>query len=333
MALDEKILSRVLADFSRRRRLRELERDERRDKIYAEIPRIAEIESELKLSSIDIIRSALRSGSNPAPMLGSISAHTAELRAEKRALLEEHGYPHNYLDVQYDCTLCSDTGYLPGGTCRCLVEACSVEQTRQLSRLLPIGDAAFDKFSLKLYSDIVDPKWGMSPRENMAAVLDQCREFAAYFGAGSMNLFLRGSTGLGKTYLSSCIAAELTRKGFSVVYDTAVALFALYEREKFSRDEDVSDEASAEIDRLYRCDLLILDDLGTEMSTPFIASAFYTLINTRLMNGQKMIINTNIEDDRELERRYGKPAISRLFGDFMTLSFFGEDIRIKKNMF
>ena len=141
-----------------------------------------------------------------------------------------------------------------------------------------------------------------------------------------------GGTGLGKTFLSSCIAGELSKKGVSVIYDTAVNVFSAYEKEKFSRDPDVAEEAATEIDRFYRCDLLILDDLGTEMQSPLINTALYTLVNTRLMRGNKMIINTNLREDIDLPKRYSPQIVSRLRGEFLVLPFFGEDIRIKKNM-
>jgi DNA replication protein DnaC len=166
----------------------------------------------------------------------------------------------------------------------------------------------------------------------MAAVLDTCREFAAYFGSQTQNLLLCGGTGLGKTFLSSCIAGELSGKGVSVIYDTAVSIFSTFEKEKFARDPEVSEEAYGDINRFYRCDLLILDDLGTEMQTPFINTALYTLINTRLMQGKKMIINTNLSEDTDIPRRYSAQIVSRLKGEFLILPFFGEDIRVKKNM-
>lgn len=332
MAFDEKILSRVLNEFNKKRLRQELDMTRRRDDIYRRIPRISKIDEELKTSSISIITSSLRKGTNPIPGLRSIREFNKSLTDEKAALLRENGYPSDWLEAESDCPICSDSGFLPSGPCNCLVTAYSDEQTKELSRLLPIKNETFDTFSLELYSEAIDPKWGMSPRANMSVVLDTCREFAAYFGPKTQNLLMCGGTGLGKTFLSSCIAGELSKKGVSVIYDTAVNVFSAYEREKFSRDPDVAEEATSEISRFHRCDLLILDDLGTEMQSPLINTALYTLINTRLMRGNKMIINTNLREDIELPKRYSPQIVSRLRGEFLVLPFFGEDIRIKKNM-
>ena len=332
MAFDEKILSRVLDEFNRKRLKQELDMTRRRDEIYRRIPRISEIDEELKTSSINIITSSLRQGTNPVPGLRSIREFTKSLNEEKIYLLKEHEYPTDWLDVKFDCPICSDSGFLPSGPCTCLVTAYAEEQTKELSRMLPIKNETFDTFSLDLYSDAIDPKWGMSPKENMSIVFDTCRDFAARFGPKTQNLLMCGGTGLGKTFLSSCIAGELSKKGVSVIYDTAVNVFSAYEKEKFSRDPDVAEEAATEIDRFYRCDLLILDDLGTEMQSPLINTALYTLVNTRLMRGNKMIINTNLREDIDLPKRYSPQIVSRLRGEFLVLPFFGEDIRIKKNM-
>jgi DNA replication protein DnaC len=332
MAFDEKILSRVLDNFGRKRIRRELDLARRREDVYRRIPRISEIDEELKTSSINIITSSLRGGTNPLPGLRSIREYNKALSDEKASLLKKNGFTADWLDLKADCPICDDSGFLPSGPCNCLIKAYAEEQTKELSRMLPVNNQTFDTFSLDLYSDVPDPKWGISPRDNMEEVLDTCREFAAYFGPKTQNLLMCGGTGLGKTFLSSCIAAELSKKGISVIYDTAVNIFAAYEKEKFARDPELSEEAAYDIDRFYRCDLLILDDLGTEMQSPMINTALYTLINTRLMRGKKMIINTNLNEDTELPRRYSPQIVSRLRGEFLILPFFGEDIRIKKNL-
>lgn len=331
MAFDQKIMSRVLGDFEHKRAQRENDQIRRRNEIYMKIPRVAEIDAALKTSSIEIITSSLRTGTNPAPMLESKRAYNKKLQDEKRELIRQNSYPEDYLELKRDCAICDDSGFLADGVCSCLVRAYAEEQTKELSRLLPIQNQTFDTFSLNLYSSENDEEWGMSPRDNMATVLDTCKEFAAYFGSQTPNLLLCGSTGLGKTFLCSCIAGEVAAKGFSVIYDTAVNVFSTYEKDKFVRDADSAEEAAGEIERYHKCDLFILDDLGTELQGPFINTALYTLINTRLMSGRKMIINTNLSEERELPARYSKQIVSRLLGEFLVLPFFGDDIRLKRN--
>ena len=196
-------------------------------------------------------------------------------------------------------------------------------------RLLKNGDESFDHFDLSLYPDTPEPDSGCVPREAMAVVFAGCKKFADRFPDVSSNLLLRGDTGLGKTYLSACIARVVSGKGFSVCYDTAAAALEKYELAKFSRDTDEGEDAAVRIRRMESCDLMILDDLGTEMATPFADSALYTLINTRLNEGKKTIISTNLGYD-ELERRYTAQIFSRLRGSFERLPFVGRDIRLIK---
>ena len=163
----------------------------------------------------------------------------------------------------------------------------------------------------------------------MTSVLHHCRHFAENFPSYASNLLLRGGTGLGKTYLSACIARVVAERGYSVCYDsTAIALEA-FERQKFSRSPDEAEAATVRVNRMLSCDLMILDDLGTEMITPMSTSALYTLINTRLNNDRLTVISTNYSEE-ELERKYTPQICSRIQGEFKLLPFYGEDIRMLK---
>ena len=183
----------------------------------------------------------------------------------------------------------------------------------------PYEGDSFSAFSLEYYSG--------ADRAVMEMTLDTCRSYAIGFGEDSPNLLFQGGTGLGKTYLSACIARVVAAKGFSVCYETAAAALEYYERAKFSRDIGESEEASTRVKRMESCDLMILDDLGTEMITPMSQSALYTLLNNRLVNGKKTIISTNCPDD-ELMRRYTPQIYSRISGEYTALPFVGKDIRI-----
>ena len=210
--------------------------------------------------------------------------------------------------------------------CACLKALCTQEQIRELSSLLDLGEQSFDQFSLDWYSPLGSP----SPRENMGFIYDVCLNYAQKFRTFPFrNLLLYGPPGLGKTFLSACIARVVSEHGFSVVYDTAGNIFAQFETQKFSRDEDDTREARDGTRRYLGCDLLILDDLGSEMTTPFVQSALYQLLNTRLTGGKRTIINTNLTPD-DIRRRYTPQLASRLEGEFHMLRFFGEDIRLQK---
>ncbi len=160
----------------------------------------------------------------------------------------------------------------------------------------------------------------------MERVYDTCRDYAYEFSARSGNLLLSGDPGLGKTFLSACIARVVSETGHSVVYDTAAHVFERFEAQKFSRGEDGAEE---DVERFLRCDLLIIDDLGTELTTEFVRSAFYQIVNTRLMTNKKTIISTNLSP-LELSRRYGANILSRIEGAYRILPFFGDDIRKMK---
>ena len=181
------------------------------------------------------------------------------------------------------------------------------------------------------YSTSFWPEWGTSPRENMEFIFDVCSSYARKFGRFYFrNLFLTGAPGLGKTFLSACIARTVSESGFSVVYDTAVNIFTRFEEQKFARDRLEAGEAKDETRRYLGCDLPILDDLGSELSTPFVQSALYTLINTRLTADKRTVISSNLTMD-QVRARYTPQIASRLRGSYKRVPFVGDDIRILKN--
>jgi len=210
------------------------------------------------------------------------------------------------------------------------------EQNRSLSDLFKLGEDTFDSFDLSYYDDTPSPETGVSPRRSMEIVYETCVEYARKFGGKSLNLFFNGAPGLGKTFLSACIARVVSENGYSVVYEMASQVFMKFEDFKFSRNADdenrrrMADEAHDDVNRYLQCDLLILDDLGTEMTTSFTIEALYTLINTRLVSGRKSIVSSNLTLP-ELRRRYSHQIMSRLEGDYQILTFHGDDIRKKRS--
>ena len=210
--------------------------------------------------------------------------------------------------------------------CECLKREYKSELTRELSGLLRDGGETFADFRLDYYSAETDPALGASPREVMSIVFETCRAYAANFSSGSPSLIFRGGPGLGKTFLSACIAREVSDHGFSVVYDTAAHIFQQFESGKFGRENPYEEDPDREIDRYLKCDLLIMDDLGTEMLTSFVQSAFYRIVNDRLISRRKTVLSTNLTVP-ELGRRYGLAVQSRLEGEYRVLQFFGRDIR------
>ena len=326
MAYDGKILRRALQKFEEDKREREAAFQSRQETIYRRQPRLRQIDAELTSTVSRIIASALRRGTDPLPAVEVLRDENLNLQAEKKALLERMGLQEDCLEERPACPLCGDTGYRNGQVCRCLRQYYAREQKKELSQMLDLGGQSFETFSLNWYSEEYNPTLGISARENMEWVYHQCRRYADNFTPGGGNLLLTGEPGLGKTFLSAAIAREVSDQGFSVVYDTATRIFQRFEDQKFGREE--RDEA--DISRILSCDLLILDDLGTEMTTAFVQSALYQIINTRLMERRATILSTNLKIDErnnEIARRYTPQIASRIEGEYQILPFFGEDIR------
>ncbi|MCI2106802.1 MAG: ATP-binding protein [Intestinimonas sp.] len=325
------VLRRANARLAARRAERERAQSVLRAEIYKKLPRVAEIDRLLRQTIVHIIGASLREGSDPSTSIGSIRGKNLALQTERADLLTGNGYPADCLDDKPYCAKCGDTGWAGTHMCDCLKVLCAQEQIAELSKLLDLGEQTFERFDLSCYSDQVWPDYGRSPRENMQKVYKICRDYAQNFGRYYFNnLFLSGSTGLGKTFLSACIARTVSENGFSVVYDTAGNIFAQFETQKFSRNSEDSRQARDGTRRYLGCDLLIVDDLGSELATPFVQSALYQLVNIRLTADRRTVVSSNLTME-DVRRRYTPQIASRLEGEYRVLPFFGEDIRLQRN--
>ena len=322
MAYDGRIMQRALARFDEDKQRRSAQLDQRRRALYAREPRLAEIETELRGTMSRIISSALARGTDPLPAIRVLRDENLALQQERTQLLAAMGYPADYLEEKPACRLCGDTGYANGRVCGCLRAYYAREQLAELSRLLPLGEDSFETFSFDWYDSAVQPAFGVSPRANMERNFDVCRDYAYQFAKGGGSLLLSGGTGLGKTFLSACIAKAVAERGFSVCYVSSETMFADFEQQKFRPRE------GEDLTRKYLgCDLLILDDLGTEMTTQFTIAALYQVVNTRLMENRATIVSTNLPVG-DLDRRYSAQIASRLLGAYTMMKFCGNDIRL-----
>ena len=254
--------------------------------------------------------------------MAALREENLRLQKEKRDILSALRLPEDCLDEKPACPLCDDSGYRNGQMCRCLRAYYAAEQQKELSRMLDLGNQRFETFSLDWYPDEYNPALGISPRENMRMVYEACAAYARDFDEHAGNLLLFGGPGLGKTFLSAAMARVVSGNGFSVVYDTAERVFGRFEARKFAREEAAEDDVA----RVLSCDLLILDDLGTEMTTDFVRSALYQIVNTRLMEKLATVLNTNLTP-AQIGERYSPQTASRLEGEYLLLKFMGEDIR------
>lgn len=219
-----------------------------------------------------------------------------------------------------DCAECNDTGYVGGNICKCVEALAKDIAWEELAKDAPLEESRFDNFSLDYYSN--ESQNGPSDKERMTAIFNYCKDYAQNFDAKSESLLLLGGTGLGKTHLSLAIAGEAIKKGYGVIYGTAQNLFNQMSKEHFSYDEDTDRLMNQAID----CDLLIIDDLGTEFSTQFTLSCVYNIINTRILKGKPCVISSNYTLS-ELEKIYSPRVMSRIIGYYAMKQFFGSDIR------
>lgn len=330
MKYDGKLLANARLRIAERKEANEAEHQRRVEEIHQKIPEIARIDGNLRRHMAILVNMTIRREPDLEQKIEELKNENLDLQVRRSELLVENGYDAEYLNDIFTCPICKDSGIDPRGkTCRCVLEQYNRELTKELGTLLQTGNESFEDFDPSFYSTEIDSN-GAIPRDYMKNVYVFCREYADTFDSQSVNLLFRGNTGVGKTYLSACIARVVAEKGYSVCYDTASAALGYFETMKFSRSPEESEKASERVDRMLSCDLMILDDLGTEMITSMSVSALYTLINTRLVEHKITIISTNLTAD-EVESKYSPQIASRLEGEFQELRFIGDDIRkIKK---
>ncbi len=262
--------------------------------------------------------------------MSDIRRRNQAIQAERGQLISSLGHDIAELDDAPLCPLCGDTGWTKDGMCTCLRELCAREQMKELSSLLSLTDEqSFDKLRLDVYSDLPRQGEPRSPRQQMEKVIRVCEGFARQFPDYPLkNLLLSGSPGLGKTFLSGCIAREVSSRGFSVVYDTAARLFAAFEARRFTRDQEEGRQARDDTRRYLNCDLLILDDLGSEFTSPLAQATLYEVVDRRLVDDRRTVISTNLSGE-QIAQRYTPQTASRLRGLYRELTFYGDDIRPK----
>ena len=324
MAYSTEVVRRARKRLAQAKEDRESENRQHLAEAYARVPRIREIDILLRKTMAQAAQAAFLEGSDGREQLEQARRQNLELQQE-RALLAYENFEEGFLDETPICEVCGGSGYIGSNMCECLTELCRQEQKKEIS-ILSGGKESFSQFRLDYYSDYTDSKYGASPRTIMERNFQNCRRYAMSFSAASGNLLFVGGTGLGKTFLSACIARAVADRGFSVVYETAGHLFSNMEQAKFGGGE----EARKEIQKYNDGDLLILDDLGTEMPGQFVTAALYGLLNDRILYNKPMVISTNLNVE-EISRRYSPQIASRLHGSFNRLTFVGEDIRVMKN--
>ena len=305
--------------------------ERRRREVEMLVPDVLTIHRELSQVGLEIMRVSLEFSEDAAAReaaLAELRQKNEELLKRRAALLLAVGFPADYTELRYECPICSDTGFLDNGLmCRCMKQKLRMAgyETSGLGNLL--REQSFENYSLDYFKN--DEK----AYRTMSAVVRMLREWAEHFTLGdssrpaSENLLLVGGTGLGKTHLSTAVAKTVLDSGHDVLYTTAVGMVAAFEAERFGNSTGLTEES--DLNRYYNVDLLIIDDLGTEVSNQFTVSSLFNVINTRINLRRPTIINTNLMQE-ELRRRYWDRITSRLFGEYRILLFLGTDVRAQK---
>ncbi len=313
--------------ITKRREDRQALIDQRKSEIYARIPRIQEIENRLSSTGMMLLTRVADENTTPEEAVAHIMAENKEYNDEIARLLVSNGYSTNYLNPPYICSLCKDTGYNEAGKlCSCLKTELTNRALREANLTKHMAGQTFDNFDLSYYDNAVKNSAGIGAKDNALWILNEAKAFVEQFDYSNTNFLFYGSSGLGKTFLSSAIATELIKKGKDVLYISANSLFPMLENMHFGRgDEQSSYIAKKALD----ADLLILDDLGAEFITQFTVSELFRIMNQRLLTGKKMVFSSNLTLS-EIENTYSERIVSRIIGNFDPVLFFGEDIRKKK---
>ncbi len=302
--------------------------ERRQAEIEANLPGFSALRTQIIENSMNYARTALLSEEGSST-LEELKKANAALTKKKEALLVAGGYPADYLTPVYVCPDCKDTGMIGDERCHCFKQAVVDLLYAQSNIASSIETENFDTFSFQYYSDtLVDPKTNLTARQNMERIYDTCRSFVQNFDTEGGNLLFYGNSGLGKTFLSHCIAGDLLKTAHTVLYLTSYELFEILGKAMYEEDKDVR---AASYEHILDCDLLIIDDLGTELATAFTMSRLNLCINERLLNHRSTIISTNF-GVQELANQYGERNFSRIFSCYTPLRFFGEDIRIQKKL-
>lgn len=327
MAYEKRLYEEVMNEYEAIRAKHKHELEEKTAELYEKVPEIAQVDYQLKHISLNMSLQILNNPDHADQTLDSLKKQIFDLTDRKYFLLEHNGYAKDYLEPIYRCKLCKDTGYIGHERCSCLQQRL-IEKSYQLSNLEELTRTQnFGTFRAEYYSQSMDTFSGISPAERMHSIYNVCWAFVKNFEKSQHNLLFYGPPGIGKTFMSSCIAKEVLDTGHTVIYESSYDLFTLYEDYKFQRIDTM--DAKAQIERLYTADLLIIDDLGTEIVTRSSVAFLFNLLDTRLRHNRRMVISTN-QSVSELSKIYSKRFSSRIFEYFTQLEFIGTDIRLQK---
>ncbi|MCR5145595.1 MAG: ATP-binding protein [Lachnospiraceae bacterium] len=325
MSLTNSQYDALIQEYDQKQFQNHQEMRRRQEELYLHIPEIKDLDAQAASISVEAVKKQLDKDSSDFSA-ESLHSRLEEIKTKKMRLMREANYPSNYLDSIYECPDCKDTGFIDGKKCHCFVQKI-IDLVHSQSHLGDILEKEnFDTFSFEYYSnEIIDPLTGDTSLQIANKAYNTCLDFVQNFEKKGGNLLLSGTTGTGKTFLSNCIAKALLDKGFSVIYFTADQFFNVFEKATFEHDE----QSNASKERIANCDLLIIDDLGTEFTNSFTVSQLYQCLNDRLLKNKSTVISTNY-NMRDFRDIYSERISSRITSNYKLVTLLGEDIRLKK---
>lgn len=324
--MNNPMISQIERIYEKKRDKSQRDKLKRQRQVYKELPRVEEIDDQIRKIGLDMAKKMLFAKDESEKIISETKKKIENLKMEKAYLLTENNMSAEFLEPVFECATCKDTGYIENGErCSCMKQLL-INRAYKMSNLDNVLEVEnFSNFKLDIFSDKKFEDEDKSPKENISDIILYAEDFISDFDKkNGHNLLFYGTTGLGKTYMCNCIAKALLDKNKIVIYQTAFTILDILEKRRFRKgDSDISDY---EYDLLFQADLLIIDDLGTEVSNTFTNAEIFNIVNTRLLWGKKTIISTNLTPN-EISEIYTDRVFSRIFDKFIPLKFFGKDLR------
>lgn len=320
-------IKETLRSYEKQRDQASFDQKVRQKELYDTIPRVKEIDKEISKTGFFISKAILQNPDCYEEKLVEIKSEMNKLSQEKAVLMTEHNFPIDYLEISFGCNKCKDTGFVENGMkCSCLKQHL-IKRAYRMSNLDNLLEKEnFKTFDINIFSEEPFEDEALTPRQGILEILQVCEGFCINFDKkNEENLLLYGTTGLGKTFMSNCIAKNLLDQGKIVIYQTAFNILDIISKHKFNSNS-YDKINNMEYELLFEADLLIIDDLGTELTNSFTNTEIFNIVNSRLIKGQKTIISTNLAP-MEIANVYTDRIFSRLFSQFTPLKFFGPDLR------
>lgn len=315
-----------MTDYNKKRLSAFKDADIRKEELYERVPNLEETDKNIKLLSIKLSKLILLNPDNLNEEAIKLRENIDNLKLEKKEMYKKYNIPENFLEFDYECKKCNDTGYMPDGKkCKCFNKQI-INYLYKMSNIVHMLDKEnFDTFDINVFSNEPYSNEIYTPKQNMYNILETCEDFCNNFDKMNMNLLFYGGTGLGKTFMCNCIAKTLIDMEKTVLYQTAFNLFEILENHKFNRLNE-TEENRINYNLMFESELLIIDDLGTEFNNSFTNAELFNIINERLITDKRTIISTNLSLE-QLAETYSDRIMSRVFNNFIAHKFYGKDLR------